>query len=57
MEDAWLELVEGVSAGQGVQRVVLLLPSIIVQLLEVGQVFGQVSDSIMDVSEALHFGS
>jgi hypothetical protein len=55
VKDVWLESAEGISVGQGMQGVVLLPSSVIVQFLEVGQIFGQVFNPIMYASEALYF--
>jgi hypothetical protein len=56
VEDAWLEAAEGVGVGQGAQGVVLLPSCVVIQFLEVGQVFGQVSNSIVGAPESLDFG-
>jgi hypothetical protein len=55
MEDAWLEAAEGVGPCEGSQGVLFLPTHIIIQFLEVGQIFGQVSDVIVGPAEALHF--
>jgi hypothetical protein len=55
MEDVWLESVEGICVDQSMQGVVLFPLSVIIQFLEVGEVFSQVSNSFMYVSEALYF--
>jgi hypothetical protein len=55
VKDVWLESAEGISVGQGMQEVVLLPSSVIVQFLEIGQIFGQVSNPIMCALEALYF--
>jgi hypothetical protein len=55
MEDAWLKAAEGIGSCKGSQRVLLFPAHVVVQFLEVGQVFGQVSDVIVGPAEALHF--
>jgi hypothetical protein len=55
VKDVWLEAAEGIGPREGSQRVLLLPTCVVVQLLEVGQVLGQVSDVIVGPAEALHF--
>jgi hypothetical protein len=55
VEDAWLKVAEGVGMGQCMQGVILLPSSVVVPLLEFGQLLGQVSNSIVHLSEVLHF--
>jgi hypothetical protein len=55
VENVWLKAVKGVGVGQGMQGVVLLLSSIIVLLLDIGQLFSQIFDPIMCMLEALYF--
>jgi hypothetical protein len=55
MKDAWLKAAEGISAGQCMQRVVLLPLGVMILLLEIGQLLCHVSNSIVCASEALYF--
>jgi hypothetical protein len=56
MEDAWLEMVEGIGAGKGLQGVLFFPTCVVIQFLEVGQVFSQIPNLVVGVSEALYFG-
>jgi hypothetical protein len=55
MKDAWLEAAEGIGLCEGSQGVLFLPARIIVEFLEISQVFGQVSNVIVGSLEALHF--
>jgi hypothetical protein len=57
VEDVWLKTVEGVGMGKGLQGVLLLPSCVVIQLLEVGQVLGQISNPVMGVSEVLYFSA
>jgi hypothetical protein len=57
MEDIWLEAMESISAGKGSQGVLFFPLRVIVQFLEIGQVFSQVPDPVMGIPEALYFGA
>jgi hypothetical protein len=57
MEDAWLKAAKGVGTSKGSQGVLLLPACVVIQFLEVGQVFGQVPDLVMGVAEALYFST
>jgi hypothetical protein len=57
VEDAWLEVAESVSTSKGSQGVLFFPTRVVIELLEIGQVFGQVSDLIVGVAEALYFGA
>jgi hypothetical protein len=57
MEDAWLEAVESISASKGSQGVLFFPARVIIEFLEVSQVFSQVSDLIVGFAEALYFGA
>jgi hypothetical protein len=57
MEDAWLEAVEGVGASKGPQGVLFFPACVVIQLLEIGQVFGQVSNLIMGIAKVLYFSA
>jgi hypothetical protein len=55
MEDAWLKAAEGIGMGKGLQGVLFLPLCVVIQFLEVGQVLGQVSDSVVGIAEVLYF--
>jgi hypothetical protein len=57
VEDAWLKAAEGIGMGKGPQGVLFLPLCVVVQFLEIGQVLGQVSDSVVGTSEALYFST
>jgi hypothetical protein len=57
VEDAWLEVAKHISASKGSQGVLLFPACVVVEFLEIGQVFGQVPDLIVGVAEALYFGA
>jgi hypothetical protein len=57
MKDMRLEAAKGVSTSKGSQGVLLFPTHVIVELLEIGQVFGQIPDLIVSVAEALYFGA
>jgi hypothetical protein len=57
VEDAWLEATKGIGASEGLQGVLFFPACVVIQLLEVGQVFSQIPDLVMGVSEALYFGT
>jgi hypothetical protein len=56
MEDAWLEAAEGIGASEGPQGVLFFPARVVIQFLEVGQVFGQIPDLVVRVSKALYLG-
>jgi hypothetical protein len=55
MKDAWLEAAEGIGTGQCIQGVVFFLSGIIILFLDIGQLLCQVPNSVVHMSEALHF--
>jgi hypothetical protein len=57
MEDARLEAMEGIGSSQGVQGVVFLPPGIIILFLDLSQLLGQVSDSVVCTPEALYLSA
>jgi hypothetical protein len=57
VEDAWLEAAESVSASKGSQGVLFFPMRVIIELLEIGQVFSQIPDLIMGIAEALYFSA
>jgi hypothetical protein len=57
VEDAWFEAAESVSASEGSQGVLFFPTRVVIELLEIGQVFGQIPNLIVGVAEALHFGA
>jgi hypothetical protein len=57
MEDAWLEAAEGVGTSEGLQGVLFLPVCVVIQFLEIGQVFGQVSNLVVGIAEALYFSA
>jgi hypothetical protein len=57
VEDAWLEAAEGVGASEGSQGILFFPVRVVIQLLKIGQVFGQIPNLIMGVAEALYFGT
>jgi hypothetical protein len=56
VEDAWLEAAKGISTSEGSQGVLFFPACVVIQLLEIGQVFGQIPDLIVDAAEVLYLG-
>jgi len=57
MEDTWFESSVCICTGQCAEGIILVPPSIPIELLEFCQVFGEVGHFLVGVAEALDFSS